>query len=201
MSKSHLIRPIHLALLASCCLSAARPGDPIFRTADGSTLHRLPHWRLWTATDGVRPCVQDRRLHADRRRRVAGVLPCLADAAGLLQNTTKGQGAPAANNYGDNGNFAMDQISLFLAGRITDYAGGFVQGTFNGIDSSFHLDNTDLRLTKPFDVGDTDLRLGVDLNNGPTVQDPFNSTYAWGYPYVASAWSDASGATACWPAD
>ena len=22
--------------------------------------------------------------------------------------------------------------------------------------------------------------------NGPTVQDPFNSTYAWGYPYVSS---------------
>ena len=106
---------------------------------------------------------------------------------GSYTNTEKGQGAPVAPHYGDNGNFAMDQISLFLAGRITDYAGGFVQGTFNGIDSSFHLDNTDLRVTKPFDVGNSDLRLGVDLNNGPTVQDPFNSSYAWGYPYVASA--------------
>ena len=106
---------------------------------------------------------------------------------GSYSNTTKGQGGPAANNYGDNGNFAMDQISVFAGGRIADYAGAFVQVTFNGIDSSFHLDNTDLRLTTPFHVGDTELRVGLDINNGPTVQDPYNSTYAWGYPYVASA--------------
>lgn len=106
---------------------------------------------------------------------------------GSYSNTTKGQGGPAANNYGDNGNFAMDQISVFAGGRITDYAGAFVQGTFDGITSAFHLDNTDLRLTTPFDVGDTELRIGLDVNNGPTVQDPYNSSYAWGYPYVASA--------------
>jgi len=106
---------------------------------------------------------------------------------GSYSNTTKGQGTPAANNYGANGNFAMDQISLFAGGRITDYAGAFVQGTFNGIASTFKLDNTDLRLTTPLSVGDTELRVGLDINNGPTVQDPYNTTYAWGYPYVASA--------------
>src|ERR1700733_7466516 len=42
---------------------------------------------------------------------------------GSYSNTTKGQGAPAANNYGANGNFALDQISVFLAGHINDYAG------------------------------------------------------------------------------
>ena len=105
---------------------------------------------------------------------------------GSYSNTTKGQGAPAANNYGSNGNFAMDQISVFLGGRINDYAGGLVQGTFNGVTSASHLDNSDVRLTAPFDVGNTELRIGLDVNNGPTVQDPFNSSYAWGYPYVAS---------------
>jgi hypothetical protein len=106
---------------------------------------------------------------------------------GSYTNTTTGQGQPASEHYGANGNFAMDQISAFLAGRINDYAGAFVQGTFNGIDSTFKLDNTDLRATAPITLADTDLRLGVDVNNGPTVQDPYNSTYAWGYPYVASA--------------
>jgi len=106
---------------------------------------------------------------------------------GSYTNTDKGQVAPASDHYGANGNFAMDQISAFLAGRITDYAGGFVQGTFNGVDSTFKLDNTDLRVTSPFTVNNTELRLGLDVNNGPTVQDPYNSTYAWGYPFVASA--------------
>ena len=102
-------------------------------------------------------------------------------------NTTKGQGSPASEHYGANGNFAVDQISIFLGGRITDYAGGFVQGTFSGITSTFKLDNTDLRMSTPLDVNSTELRVGLDVNNGPTVQDPFNSTYAWGYPYVLSA--------------
>ena len=106
---------------------------------------------------------------------------------GSYSNTTKGQGGPAANNYGDNGNFAMDQISVFLGGHIGDYFGALVQGTFNGIASSFHLDNSDLRLTTPITVNDTELRLGLDINNGPTVQDPYNSSYAWGYPFVGSA--------------
>jgi hypothetical protein len=105
---------------------------------------------------------------------------------GSYSNTTKGQGAPAANNYGPNGNFAMDQISIFAGGRITDFAGALVQGTFNGVSSSSHLDNSDLRLTTPFDVNNTELRLGLDINNGPTVQDPYNSSYAWGYPFVSS---------------
>jgi hypothetical protein len=91
---------------------------------------------------------------------------------GSYSNTQKGQGMPAAQHYGDNGNFAMDQISTFLAGRVNDYAGGFVQGTFNGITSAFHLDNTDLRVTAPFPLDNAELRLGLDVNNGPTVQDP-----------------------------
>jgi len=114
-------------------------------------------------------------------------VPFSAMLLGSYSNTTKGQGAPAANNYGANGNFAMDQISVFAGGHIGDYFGGLVQVTFDGIGSAFYLDNSDLRLTAPFDVNDTELRLGLDVNNNPTVQDPYNSSYAWGYPYVSSA--------------
>jgi hypothetical protein len=113
-------------------------------------------------------------------------IPASVMLLGSYTNTDKGQGAPASNNYGSNGNFAMDQISVFLGGRVSDYAGGFIQGTFNGVTSASHLDNTDLRLTSPFNTNNTDLLLGLDVNNGPTVQDPYNASYAWGFPYVAS---------------
>jgi hypothetical protein len=33
---------------------------------------------------------------------------------------------------------------------------------------------------------DRELRVGITVNNGPTIQDPYNTTFAWGYPYVAS---------------
>ena len=108
---------------------------------------------------------------------------------GSYTNTEKGQGQPAAQHYGANGNFAMDQIALFLGGRITDNAGALIQGTFSGITSNFHLDNSDVRVSAPFSLGTTDLRVGLDVNNGPTVQDPYGGSYAWGYPYVGSSLS------------
>jgi hypothetical protein len=114
-------------------------------------------------------------------------LPVSVMLLGSYTDTQKGQGAPASQHYGSNGNFAMDQISAFVGGRISDYAGGLVQGTFDGVASAISLDNTDLRFSYPFSFNDAQLRAGVDVNNGPTVQDPYNASYAWGYPYVSSA--------------
>ncbi len=114
-------------------------------------------------------------------------IPVSAMLLGSYTNTEKGQSQPASEHYGRNGNIAMDQISVFLAGRITDNVGGFVQGTFSGITSTFKLDNTDLRAAVPLSAGDAELLIGADVNNGPTVQDPFGASYAWGFPYVASA--------------
>jgi hypothetical protein len=96
--------------------------------------------------------------------------------AGFVQNsfthTNAPQPQPAANDFGRNNNFAVDQVSLFFAGRISDFAGAFVQGTYDGVGKSFFLDNTDLRMTKMVPASDGNLRVGVSVNNGPTVQDP-----------------------------
>ena len=89
-------------------------------------------------------------------------------------------------DFGDNNNFSMDQASLFIAGRINDYAGAFIQTTYDGVGKSFFLDNSDIRVTTPIDIGDTNFRVGMTFNNGPTVQDPFNSSMVWGPPYVGS---------------
>lgn len=119
---------------------------------------------------------------------LASKIPLSAMFLGSFTNTNSSLPFPASEHYGANNNVALDQISLFLAGRVNDYAGGLVQGTFSGITSQFHLDNTDLRpFTTTVHLGDKDLRVGVSINNSPTVQDPFNSTFAWGYPYMVSA--------------
>src|SRR5579872_3522660 len=46
-------------------------------------------------------------------------LPASVMLLSSYTNTSKGQGGPAAEHFGANGNFAVDQISLFLGGRIT----------------------------------------------------------------------------------
>ncbi len=114
-------------------------------------------------------------------------IPLAAMALGSFTHTNTSQPEPAAPDFGRNNNFALDQVSLFFAGRVTDYAGAFVQGTYDGVGRAFSLDNTDLRLTKPFDLSSGELRLGLSVNNGPTVQDPYNTTFAWIFPFASSA--------------
>ena len=106
---------------------------------------------------------------------------------GSFTNTGSSQLAGAAPHFEANNNFALDQISIFFAGRVTDFAGAFVQGTYSGVDKAFLLDNTDLRFTMSLSIADTPLRIGRSINNGPTVQDPFNSTPVWMFPFASSA--------------
>jgi hypothetical protein len=118
---------------------------------------------------------------------LAAHIPLAAFVLGSFNATDKSQPTPPANDFGRNNNFALDQVSVFLAGRATDYLGGFVQGTYSGVTKAFKLDNTDVRLTTPIDLNDTELRIGTSVNNGPLVQDAFNSTFAWIFPYASSA--------------
>lgn len=127
---------------------------------------------------------------------LASQIPLSAMAFGSFTHTNQPQPTPPATHYGVNNNLTIDQIGLFLAGRVTDWAGGFVQGTFSGIDRTTHLDNTDLRpFTYAIPVQNTDLRVGVSVNNNPTVQDPYNTLFAWGYPFVFSALAPTPAAT------
>jgi len=84
------------------------------------------------------------------------------------------------------------QVSFFYAGKIADGLGAFIQLTYDGVGDSFGFDNTDVRYAHHFSFGgansnDHELILGVTLNNNPTVQDVWNSTPAWGFPYSASS--------------
>jgi len=79
------------------------------------------------------------------------------------------------------------QFSLFYAGEITPNMGSFLQLTYAMADGSFGWDNSDIRYANHTSGGTT---YGIDFNNGPTIQDLWNSTAAWGFPYTGS---DAAG--------
>ena len=118
---------------------------------------------------------------------LASRIPLAAMALGSFTHTKTAQPEPP-HDFGTNNNFAFDQVSLFFAGRITDFAGAFIQGTYSGTDRAFSLDNTDIRFTTPTPLSfdSTELRVGASINNGPTVQDPFNSTPVWMFPFAVS---------------
>ncbi len=118
----------------------------------------------------------------------ASYVPLSAMVLTSFNNTSAGVPADQiTHHYAANSNFALDQVSAFLAGGIGEHSGGLIEFTYSNIPNASHLDNTDLRpYTTTFDVFGNELRVGTTINNNPTVQDPYNSTYAWGFPYVAS---------------
>jgi hypothetical protein len=79
------------------------------------------------------------------------------------------------------------QLSLFLGGQIAPKIGTFVQITYDDQAATFGIDNMDLRYANQTMLDNKSLIYGVTLNNNPTVQDVWNSTPAWGYPYASSA--------------
>ena len=93
------------------------------------------------------------------------------------------------------------QASFFYAGKIADNLGAFMQLTYDGAEDHFGFDNTDVRYARYLSLeGDEgggasqdaapskhSLLFGVTLNNNPTVQDPWNTTAAWGFPYSGSS--------------
>ncbi|MBE0649809.1 MAG: cytochrome C [Bacteroidales bacterium] len=77
------------------------------------------------------------------------------------------------------------QMSLFYAGQISPHMGSFIQLTLDDGSGTFGMDNTDIRYANT-GKGKTPFLYGFTLNNNPTVQDVWNSTPAWGYPYTGS---------------
>ena len=111
-----------------------------------------------------------------------------------ISYTHTGKALPdAAGGNAKNGDILFpQQASFFYAGKIADDLGAFVQLTYDGAADSFGFDNTDIRYVKHFAFGggagnDHSLLVGMTVNNSPTVQDVWNTTAAWGYPYAGSS--------------
>ncbi len=80
------------------------------------------------------------------------------------------------------------ELSLFYTGKIADNLGTFLQLTWEPDSNGIGIDNCDLRFANHAEFQSIgDVIYGITLNNNPTSQDVWNSTPAWGYPYVGSS--------------
>ncbi len=112
--------------------------------------------------------------------------PVSAAQTWSFTHTEKGQ--PGVANLptihfstGTNDNFSYpQQANFFLAGRYYGRLGGFIMGTYDGADNRWATDNVDIRLTDVLTLGEQHTLLyGATFNNGPTVQDAWNTLPAW----------------------
>ncbi len=122
-------------------------------------------------------------------------MPLALMVQGGYTRTGADEPAPPAPHFADNNNVSVDQVGLFVAGRVSEHIGAFAQFTYGGEARHFHWDNTDIRYARAFTIGDKAVVAGISLNNNPTVQDLWNSTPAWGFPYIASGLGPTPAAT------
>lgn len=101
-------------------------------------------------------------------------------------HTEAGQPGGAAPHFGPNDNFSFSG-SLFYGGAITSNIGALAQVTYDHAARNFNWDNLDVRYAHATTLFDRESVFGVTVNNNPTVTDLWNSTPAWGYPFVSSA--------------
>ena len=102
------------------------------------------------------------------------------------QTVPQGSGTAPSQN----GSFEFpQQASLFLAGAWATHVGSFVQVTYSSQGDHFTWDNSDIRYANATKLFKKDLAFGITLNNNPTMEDLWNSTPAWGFPWVGSDWA------------
>src|SRR5487761_1162589 len=95
---------------------------------------------------------------------------------------------PAAPGLTQSGTAGFpQQLSLFYAGKIAPHFGAFAQLTYANDSGTIGIDNTDLRFANMRILPHKQsLIYGISLNNNPTVQDLWNTTPAFGFPYASS---------------
>ena len=89
--------------------------------------------------------------------------------------------------FNSNNNVFFQELSVFYGGQIYCNFGAFVQGTYERPGAVFFLDNTDIRYANKIKVGNVDVAYGVTANNNPTVQDVWNTTPTWSFPFIAAS--------------
>jgi hypothetical protein len=99
--------------------------------------------------------------------------------------------------YKDNDNITIVPLSFFWGGAITENIGAFAQVTYSGQPPggfgtdpfavhTWVWDNTDIRYANSTTIAGLPVTYGITANNNPTVQDPWNTTPAWAFPYAVS---------------
>jgi hypothetical protein len=119
----------------------------------------------------------------------APLLPLAVAVQGGISSTadTHSGGLAGSGDFPRDDALAIQQTSLFLAGKLADHFGCFCQWTYDGIAHHGAIDNTEIRFANEFSGGGLRALYGLSLNNNPTMSDIFNTTPTWGWPYIGSS--------------
>ena len=173
---------VGVALVAAAALTSTRPARavPAFAQQTGQPCKSC---HVGGFGPELTPFGREFKIRGYTLRTHASV-PLSAMAVASWTHTRKDQ-VPPPEHLNANDNLVLDQASLFVAGGIGQHLGGFAQlVTYDGVARHWSWDNIDLRAVTSTKVFGADSTLGLTVNNNPTVQDPWNTLPAGGFPFT-----------------
>ena len=93
----------------------------------------------------------------------------------------------AGPHFGNNDNLALNELTAFFAGKITEHTGALVEASYSGTERHTAWGAVDWRYARAFSLGKHNVVGGITVNDNPTITDLWNSTPVWSYPYTGSA--------------
>ncbi len=124
------------------------------------------------------------------------LLPLAAFAQASVTRTASTDTAGSdASFFPAQNRLVLQQLSLFLAGRLANHVGAFAQWSYDGVSHHSAVDNVDIRVADHYEGKGLDVAWGLSLNNSPTMSDLYNSTTVWGFPFASSTVAPAPAAS------
>jgi hypothetical protein len=100
-------------------------------------------------------------------------------------HTNAGQPDLVDQGFNTNDNTAFEGLIAY-AGAITPSVGAFVEGKDSSIDHKFSWEMADVRYANTTTLFGANVIYGITLHNNPMLQDVWNSTPVWNYPFTMS---------------
>jgi hypothetical protein len=86
-------------------------------------------------------------------------------------------------------------LTIYYGGKFFGKLGAFIQYTYDGAENASVLDMTDIRYADSTSLFGKNFIYGITVNNSPTLQDVWNSTPSFSFPFAASSVAPSPAAT------
>jgi len=114
-------------------------------------------------------------------------LPFAIVAEGTFAHVDEGE-LPNGTATGSQNRGAVEGGSLYYGGKIVNDVGAFVELNWEAVPGLLHWQDADIRYARDGTFKGHDVVYGVTVNNAPTVDDLWEASPAWIFPFVASSY-------------
>ena len=149
-------------------------------------MRRVSHRGVRAGADALRSQLQAARLRARHAEDHSGV-----GGSGGLRSRIPRPTCRRCRTTRPTTTTAINNVDIFLAGKIVDHVGGLAQVNYDGTRAPHLLEHARLALRSGLHARAESVRCSaLSLNNSPTVQDPWNSTPIWQFPFPPARFSN-----------